>query len=47
MGRLNVTVPDDLDKVFRKKIVDKFGSKQGNVSMAVIEAISLWIGEEE
>lgn len=47
MGKLHVTIPDNLDKEFRLKIVDKFGGKQGDVAKAVTEAIYLWIEEEK
>lgn len=43
MGRLNITVSDEVEKQFRLKIVEKFGGKKGSISKALEEAIKLWI----
>ena len=43
MARLNVSVPDDLDRKFRKEIGRRYGMKKGNLQKAVAEAIALWI----
>jgi len=37
----NITL--DLDQRFRNKVVEKIGMKKGNLSIAVQEALELWI----
>ena len=43
MGRIDVILPDDLEKDFRNKVFKKFGMKRGNITTAIQEAIKLWI----
>ena len=45
MGRIDIILPDDLEKKFRNKVFKKFGMKRGNITLAIQEAISLWIGK--
>ena len=43
MGRLNVTLPDDLIEKFRKEVGRRLGAKRGSLSKALKEAIELWM----
>ena len=43
MGRLNINIPDELERKFRVKAVESFGGKKGSLSMALEEAIKHWI----
>lgn len=42
MGRINITIPDDLEKELRIEIA-KQGGKKGDISKVIQEAISQWI----
>ena len=43
MGKLNITLTDELEEKFRKTVFDKFGMKKGNINKAFEEAIDDWI----
>ena len=43
MGRLNVTISDDLEERFRKEVGKRLGAKKGVISKAFKEAIEQWI----
>jgi len=43
MGRLNINIPDEVEKQFRLKTIERFGGKKGSISKALEEAIKLWI----
>ena len=43
MGRIDIILPDDIEKKFRNKVFKKFGMKRGNITLAVKEAVNLWI----
>jgi metal-responsive CopG/Arc/MetJ family transcriptional regulator len=43
MARIVVDIDDDLNKEFRKVIIDRFGSKKGALKEAIEEAIKLWM----
>ena len=47
VGRLDAVVPDDLEKQFRMKVLDRFGAEKGALSKAIAEAMKLWLKEEE
>ena len=47
MGVLHVRINDELDKKFRKKVIDVFGVKKGALARAVEEAIKLWLEKYE
>ena len=47
MGRINVDLPDELEKQFRLKTVERFGGKKGDLSRAVGEAVKTWIAKKE
>ena len=43
MGKINLTVSDELEKRFREEVFRRLGMKKGNIQIAVEEAIELWI----
>jgi hypothetical protein len=43
MGRINVDLPDELEKQLRFKTIEEFGGKKGDLSRAVQEAEKTWI----
>jgi hypothetical protein len=46
MGRINVELPDELEKQLRFKTIERFGGKKGDLSRAVEEAVETWIGKK-
>jgi hypothetical protein len=46
MGRISVTLSDDLEKKLRFKTIERFGGKKGDLTKAVAEAIATWITKE-
>ncbi len=47
MGRIMVTISDELEKKLRLKTVERFGGKKGDLSRAVEEAIKTWVAKEK
>ena len=47
MGRMDIIVPDDLEKRFRAEVFKRLGMKRGNITQAVQEAIENWIEQGE
>jgi hypothetical protein len=47
MGRINVELPDDLEKKLRFKTIERFGGKKGDLSRAVEEAVRTWVAKEK
>jgi len=47
MGILHVRINDKLEKEFRKKVIDVYGTKKGALTRAVEEAIRLWLKKYE
>ena len=47
MGRISVSLSDELEKKLRFKTVERFGGKKGDLSRAVEEAIETWVAKEE
>ncbi|MCW4017794.1 MAG: ribbon-helix-helix domain-containing protein [Candidatus Bathyarchaeota archaeon] len=46
MGRISVDLPDELEKQFRLKTVERFGGKKGDLSRAIEEAVKTWIAKK-
>lgn len=44
MGRLNLSVKDELETKFREEVFKRKGMRKGNLTKAVEEAMLLWIG---
>ncbi len=47
MGRINATIPDDLERKLRVKAVEKFGGKKRALGLAVAEAVKLWLRQQK
>ena len=43
MGKITLTLDDDLEKRFREEIYKRLGMKKGNIQVAIEEAIELWV----
>lgn len=43
MGKISISIPNKLEKKLRKKAMEKFGIKKGNLSKAAEEAIKSWL----
>jgi phosphoribosylanthranilate isomerase len=43
MGKLVLTVPEELENKFREVVYKRYGMKKGNISKAIREALELWI----
>jgi len=47
MGIIHVRIDDELERRFRKRVLDVYGSKKGALARAVEEAIRLWLEKYE
>jgi len=47
MGKINLIIPDKLEKEFRETVFKKYGLKRGNISQAIEEAIKEWIKKNQ
>jgi hypothetical protein len=45
MGKLKITIPDELEARFRREIGKRFPEKKGNLRKALMEAIEFWINQ--
>jgi hypothetical protein len=45
MGRITITLNDELDKKLRQAVSDTIGFKKGNLQIAIEEALEQWIKE--
>ena len=43
MGKLTVLVSDDVEAAFRELVAKRYGLRRGALSIAVEEALKLWI----
>ena len=43
MGKISVSIPDDVEEATRVKAMKKFGMKKGYLSNAVTEALRKWL----
>ncbi len=43
MGKLTLTLDDELEKRFRDEIFKRLGMRKGNIQVAIEEAIEMWI----
>ena len=44
---MNIKLSDETEERFRKAVANSKGMKKGNISIAIEEAIDLWIGEQK
>jgi len=47
VGILHVRIDDELEKKFRKRVLDAYGTRKGALAKAVEEAIRLWLEKYE
>ena len=47
MARITIELPDELDKRFRMKVIEKYGGKKGALGNAIREAIELWLDRQD
>ena len=47
MGRVDVRLPDAIEKAFREEVFKRKGMKRGNITEAIQEAVLLWIDKKE
>jgi len=45
--RINVNLPEELEKRFREEVFKRYGMKKGNIAKAIEEAIRNWIKQGE
>jgi len=43
VGSIKVILSEDLEKKFREEVFKQMGMKKGNITLAIEEAIKLWI----
>jgi hypothetical protein len=43
MGKISVSISDELEEKVRQKAIKEFGIKKGYLSMAVTKALEQWI----
>ena len=43
---MNVTIPDELDKEFRRVVGETYGAKKGALGRAVEEALRDWLNKK-
>ncbi len=46
MGKMNIKLSDDTEERFRRAVSNSKGMKKGNITIAIEEAIDLWIDEQ-
>jgi len=47
LGRINITISDQLEDKFRKAVAAKYGWKKGALSEAIEEALQDWIKKQQ
>ena len=47
MGEMKIKIPDNLDNLFRRIAMKKFGYRKGAISYAAKEALEDWTATEE
>jgi hypothetical protein len=46
MGKMNIIIKNEIEDRFRRTVANTKGFKKGNISIALEEAIELWIKEQ-
>jgi hypothetical protein len=46
MGRISVTLSDELEKKLRIKTIERFGGRKGDLSRAIEAAVETWVAKE-
>ena len=47
MGAIKVILSDDLEEKFRNEVFKSKGMKKGNLTLAIEEAITIWIDSQQ
>ena len=47
MRRLDIVIPEDLERELRVRVAELFSGERGAISRAVTEAIRLWLSKRE
>lgn len=47
MGRIDIILPDDLEERFRREVARRLGMRRGNLTLAIQQAIELWLEKSE
>jgi len=47
MRRINVTLPDEVEKALKFTTIEEHGRRKGDLSRAVEEAIDTWVANDE
>jgi hypothetical protein len=47
MGAIKVILPDDIEEQFRTEVFKSKGMKKGNLTIAIEEAVKMWIESEQ
>jgi len=47
MGRITLTLDDELDKRLRQTVSETLGFKKGNLQVAIEEALEQWIKQHK
>lgn len=43
MGRINIVLPDEVENRLRMEVGRRMGAKKGNLTVAITEAIEIWL----
>ena len=46
VGRISVTLSDELEKALRFKTIERFGGKKGDLTRAVEDAVTTWVAKD-
>ena len=46
MGKMNIVLDDKTEENFRRAVFENLGMKKGNISIALEEAIEIWITQQ-
>lgn len=46
MGKMNIVLNDETEEKFRRAVFENLGMKKGNISLALEEAIEVWIAQQ-
>lgn len=47
MGRIDIILPDELEKKFREEVFRMYGMKKGNITLAVEDAVCDWVKKKK
>ena len=47
MGRIDIILPDRLERRFREAVLERLGAKRGNITKVIQQCIEEWIIREE